>query len=259
MPGGLKPIKPDANGNTGLWNDYISPFPESNILGILQSTDYGNYITDVWDCEQRAYWGISRVRCELQGCPIGAAIGKALDSTYTRAAEMHTLIVYWKHLGDHNYQSIYFDPALKRPINFEPHIIIPFPVLRPGQPGVIRKEFPPFEDNRIISGYLALNKEYTFVNAATVISYLKNIHKCQIPDGPIKKRFSEDRALWAANHVRREFAFNQGGISLPVGEAFGSVPSNDKGAIVIMERPNKAVFLDADKYEPSRTLIRGLS
>jgi hypothetical protein len=253
VPGGLNAIKPDADGTTGL-RGYISPFPDSEIKNILTNADYGQYIPDIWDCEQRAFWGISQVRCKLYGCPIGAAIGKIQEASYSSSSEMHTLIIYWKHLGGNNYQQVYFDPGLNRETTaFIPHIIIPFPVFRPSQPDIIRNEFLPFANNRIDSGYLALNTNYTFVKADTIINRLKNLQdKCKEPDNPpIAYRFSEDRALWASNHVRREFAFDkQGGISLPVGVAFGKVGSKDIGAIVIFNENDPAIFLDADNFQP---------
>lgn len=251
MPSQIKYIQPDADGSTGLWSNFVNPFPESEILKFLRGLDYGKRKEDVWDCEARAFYGIAKARCDLRGCPIGAAIGKAIEGNFVdKQKEFHTLIVFW-----HHNTSVFFDPddTLKRPVQFEPHIVIPFPVFPPNDPDAVRKDVPPFDNfTWIKQGSLALNKKYHLVDINQINECLKNrIPKCPPSQKPIELRVSEDRAFWAFINARRDFALNQS-ISVPIGVAFGKATEGDAtgedhGVVVIWKSCNKPVFWDVDE------------
>lgn len=251
MPSNIEFIKPDADGTTGLWSNFINPFRESEVLRFLKDLNYGNRKENVWDCEARAFYGIAQARCKFRGCPIGAAIGRAIEGNFGgKQQEFHTLIVFW-----HHNTSVFFDPdaTLNRVVRFEPHIVVPFPVFPPNDPDAIRRDIAPFDRFSLIrQGSLALNTEYHTVDVNQVKEVLKNkIPECPRSQGILPLRVSEDRAFWSFINARKHFAEKQS-IAVPIGVSFGRATEGlaageDHGVVVIWKSCSEPVFWDVDE------------
>lgn len=86
-------------------------FPEADILKFLGKLDYGTWVAEIHDCEDRALWGMAAIRNnpEFYGAPVGIAID-----------ESHAVIIYWTDGRTRKY----WDPATKSNVVFHPLKII---------------------------------------------------------------------------------------------------------------------------------------
>jgi hypothetical protein len=252
MPNGLNPTD---SGTTGLAFDYVIPYDRYNddgkgikgvvdFLKTLKWDDPENqYKEDVWDCEDRSLWGVAHARCKFPGCPIGVAIGKAVEGD--DAGEDHAVIIFWYPRGE-GWDCLYFEPDRpSREVTFDPALIIPFPAYTP-QSDSRRIELKPCDDSAkfpfIEIGALPLDRAHDFGDISRIETYLKNsVAKCPEPEGRSakrafrNKRYLEDRVIWAFIHARREFK------NEPVGVTFGTRGGKDHSAIVL--------WLDSDTYK----------
>lgn len=246
MPDGIDAVSQDFIGTTGTWS-YVTPHPKLQVLDFLtKKVSYDTYQEDIWDCEDRAFWGIAKARCQFIGCPMGAAIGKPIEGNFSKDMD-HTLIVFWHYSGN-QYEPIFFDPddSLKREVRFSPRIIIPFPIHRYHDPNAVRKELPPFENfPQIKNGYFALDNNYNITDINKIEAYLRGLIKCPDSPDPLAYRFREDRAFWAFIHAGHEFK------GAPIGVAFGKAQEGkfkgkDHGVIMLWKSCDDFVFWDVD-------------
>jgi hypothetical protein len=258
--------KGTAVGNTGLDIDSSLPWNEGDVIAYLKRLDYGAYIPTIWDCEDRAFWGVAHVRHRFSGCPIGIASGKAKIGG---EEVQHAVIILWcpdEH-GKISESSryIYFDPDKNSEIDktsFTPELIVPFSVNKTK----LKQKIPPLNDAGFekpldgvyfiwdyhhdwsfnineVTQYVIGQEKLKFSEkyksgceefAAGCQGHQEDVHK--VMDKNAAKMFwsKEDRAFWAFAHVRRKFK------GFPVGMAL----SNDDAVLILWEKPSsKWVYL----------------
>jgi hypothetical protein len=259
-----------SSGNTGLDVDQANPWNEGTILEYLNSLDYGEYQPEIWDCEDRAFWGATHVRHRFPGCAIGIASGKVQEGD-------HAVIILWcpdkngKISSSSKY--IYYDPRKRSPIDeasFTAELFVPLPMESGGSeqlvPPLNGAAFnTPLEDVFFIWDY---EHDWESFKIQTVVSYIQEQEKLsfqekyksdckefasgsQVPSQDLHKIVDKnalksywdrrDRALWAFTHARRKFK------GFPTGIALGkSKRSNDDAVIVLWEDPSKWIYLHLD-------------
>jgi len=257
--------KGTAEGNTGIDIDSSLPWNEDDIIAYLKKINYGEYISTIWDCEDRAFWGVAHVRRRFSGCPIGIASGKAKIGG---AEVQHAVIILWcpdEH-GKISESSryIYFDPDKNSPIDeasFTPELIVPFSVDKTRS----KQKIPPLngagfekplEGVYFIWDYhhdwsIDINKVKQYVIEQENLKFSEKyksgceelaaggqgsqeeVHKVMDKIAASSLWSKEDRALWAFAHVRRKFK------GFPIGMAL----SNDDAVLILWENPSKSVYL----------------
>lgn len=255
-------IDKDAIGTTGMWGDRITPEGSFSVIRYLENLPWDPYQFDFWDCEDRAFWGIANARCQFKGIPMGAAIGTAIEGNFPDKSNIgHALIVFWKQVED-TFQPVYFDPAegLRREVQFDPKIIIPFPIYRPNDNKSVRRELPPFENVPYIQeGCFALDNDYSIIDIAPIEAYLTSFTRCIDSPDPLVYRFREDRAFWAFIHACRQFKGSP--IGFAVGKATqGKFQGKDNGVVVLWKDCDTYVFWDVDdnkevSFEPRIVIV----
>ncbi|MHC1631620.1 MAG: hypothetical protein ACXQT4_04925 [Methanotrichaceae archaeon] len=109
------------SGVTIIIDDMQHKFYDVNdIINAMKKIDVGPYVSELFDCEDRAKWVLAQVRSNphnsrFWGAPMGEARG-----TIAGTSEKHALIVLWKNPTTR----IYYDPARKQLVPFHPEEII---------------------------------------------------------------------------------------------------------------------------------------
>lgn len=231
---------------------FINYERKSKIIDYLKEIDYGDYEAEIYDCEDRAFWGIAHVRHMYPGFPIGMAQGKAQPPYYNN--EDHALIILWYRIGRIS-KYTYFDQESLEEIAPSDgifgkdqeflDIVIGFPDDKTGK-GFKPLPFPSLTQ---IKGRKSIGLDFVheFYPKEDLIDYLVNQtyekHCLGIaPDGKLMshgtmdplnfdvywKSNPDDKALWAYAHLKRKF------LGAPVGLALG----NKNSTIFIIYKDN---------------------
>lgn len=245
------------SGSTGLWlgDQVVDPYSKAKILGILNAEmpkPEFKHKPGLWECTDRAYWGVSAVRCQCPGAPVAVAIGVAKERAV--AGQDHAVIYFW-YLDNNNWKPILFDPLYGEIQDFETKVLIPFPIYRPGGGYGLRKDLPPFEGiGPINGGYISPSYDDYFVDnfgKITDIISNKTYISCNMPtnqkeqDVFIQYRTREDRAFWAFTHIRSKFNANAVGFALGTGNVKGKI--QDHAALVLWRDADTYEFWDVEK------------
>ena len=232
---------------TGLNTEGINPNgPKAddvfNFLGGLNYAPLNPPVADIWDCLERALWGIAHTLHRFPGCAIGVAEGEA--KVGPASGKDHAVIIIWeKGLGSFNY----WDPLLPgkklKPDEFGPVVRIEAFPSGVGQ-GDIGKQPAPIDAGmiRIKDGdFVCWKTGYkiyplTMPNNTGVIDFLKvPLYKTYCPDlnshQPEPSNANtywgdRSRALWSYIHVRRVYESCAIGIALGTPEKGKSVAVN---------------------------------
>jgi len=247
---------------TGMWSDYVHAHNPNDVVNYLQSLDYGSHVDNVYDCEDRAFWGIAHARSRFPGQPMAAAIGKAVGGPFD--GQNHAVIAFWAK--DRNiYKNFYFDPEVKVSgsakvkgdlVNFDTKILVPFPMWRKNSKSGKQEELPPFNKGfSYQSGAAVLDRSYTLFNADSHNKMMDFLEKKSygMPKGPSDPDLSslfdthwmkivEDRVLWVFVHARRKFK------GYATGMAFGSMARDnaDYALLVIWNDKGEPLLYDIE-------------
>jgi hypothetical protein len=259
---------------TGM-SDRVHAHNPYEVLACLQECDYEPHKNDVYDCEDRAFWGIAHARRKFPGQPMAAAFGKA------RSGENHAVIVFWSKVGKDKYVHHFFDPEGSRKgktekvagggvnggkliDNFDTKILVPFPMWRPESE--TRKELEQqepgdFEGFTYRSGAAVLDGSYTlfdYNSLKNIVDYLENFG--EQPSSDFWR--IEEKVLWAWVHARREFKGYA--IGMAFGKYLGAKEDEDPNhAFLVFWRKDKPYLYydlktgfpnNPDNFKP-RTLI----
>lgn len=238
-----KPIQifdgPDGLTGTGFGTSGLDTDPSIgkpydinvDLIPYLVKLDYSTYISDCYDCEDRAFWGMSHLRKRFPGCRVGVASGFA-PAGHPCADQEHAVIILW-YEGAGGLEPAYFDPITKGII--QPGLnnlasVIAFPVPVDAEPDTVK---PLVGMHRLDNEALLYDKErLLYPLRDPKIGILDYIEKgiCEKDcdeiahhdkDPSVSKRTFEDlwtdydRSLWSFVHVRRAFR------GCPVGVAIG--------------------------------------
>lgn len=259
MPDDLNPLP--LKSTTGMWSEHVYAHDPSDVLHYLHSLDYGKHVDNLYDCEDRAFWGIAHARSRFPGQPMAVAIGNVVGGPFD--GQNHAVIAFWaKDKG--LYKNFYFDPEGKVSwvpkvkgglVNFDTKILIPYPVYRPNSGSGKQRDLPPFDQFTWKSGAVILDRSYKLFDASSIkkmMDFLRNKRYgiTEIPiDSNLSSLFSslwensiEDRVLWAFAHARREF------IGYAIGMAFGTIVKNrsDYASLVLWDNQGEPILMDIE-------------
>lgn len=223
MPQGTgKQMETTGMGTTGL-DTHESVMMMRNVddvVTFLSGLDYGTYIEEYYDCEDRAFWAMAHARHRYPGFPIGVASGKATTGRF--AGKEHAVVVLWYEGG--GLKTKYWDPDGKTEIDPLSDVmsITSYPI------GYKEDTTPPVNEYKRLNDEVLLFDPtrliYPLKGDKGLLNYLKKMpyddvcaadHK--IYAQKVFDRFwkSYDAALWAFIHVRRAY------VGCPVGVAIG--------------------------------------
>lgn len=205
------------NCTTGLFAQRVNPkIKPTDIIEYLKTLNFGldRQIDDIWDCSERALWGIVHARHKFPGCAIGLAEGK------NSKKENHAVIIIWE--SDLK-KYIYFDPlSPQKNADFGSEVRIiafPFNALESSEPvEIIGKSMSRIKDNNYVSWDAKYNI-YPLTDAKNrngVLDYLSTpLYDKYCVDLPAHPSVNEadfknywkdlDRAFWSYMHVRRQY------------------------------------------------------
>jgi hypothetical protein len=275
-------------GNTGLDEGSIEPYPlgwnpepgNTRVLDYLASLDYGVYNPEIWDCEDRAFWGVAHARHKFPGLAIGVASGKRKRGG---KEEDHAVIILWDTDDDGHISKsskyYFYDPDLirikspKPPIleeetEFTLELIVPFPMSKTHStqsiPPLDREEFKnPIENKHFIWDY----KHNWSFKKNDVFAYLKDSGQkvrerygngCPEFADPQRKPETHktnmtvlrtywqndiDSAAWAFTHARRQF------MGCPIGFAYGrnNITQKNDAALIMWEDPDNFTYFHLEE------------
>ena len=208
----------------------------------LNTLDFGleNQKDDIWDCSERAIWGIAHARHRFPGCAIGMAEGKGQIGSVS--GKDHAVIIIWdKELTRY----IYWDPLYPNttPYKFDPNPvrIVAFPFGADGQVDTA-EPIKSLHMSRIKDkNYVSWDANYWLYPLTTAdhrgvkdylfgVRYDSNCVDINSHSGASVGDIGEywrdrDRAFWAYIHVRRDYP------GCAIGVAFGD-PATDYSTVV---------------------------
>jgi len=231
-------ISSKIRGTTGIDKTVIGHEDDHSINDVINAmTDamkklpQTQYITDYWDCDDRALYAISRARCIYPDMPVGLAIGKAADQSIVKG--LHAVVVVWsKDFSDGKY----YDPQLKDTLDFNSQLIIPFPCH-----GNRKREGIPFAsaltplDN---GGAFIFDDQYDFGKVDVAKQFLTDIKspkECVKTDSKCpywgKYFHRQDRVLywWISSKMKKEL------LGAPIGIAFGKLINKELAVLLLWE------------------------
>jgi hypothetical protein len=186
-------------------------YDAADVNNFLSKIDYGPYIKLLYDCDNRAYWGLAHLRHRFPGIPSG------MISTTNEKGEPHAVIMYYVKGSN---QPICFDPNGPKPVRCkEASSAIAFPLPHLGEAS---NSTPPFTKLKVQNNIgFFYNESYFIYPKQAIIDYLTNRgydQHCQTRPKqedhaiyyPIEFQSgglwtSYDDALWALVHLRRQF------------------------------------------------------
>jgi len=248
---------------TGMRHGHRFVHTGDQVMKVLQEDikwrQLGVHQDNLWDCEDRAFFGAAFLRCRLPGQPTGVALGVAVEPF---AGEKHAVIVFWAEDRDGKFEHFFFDPEAKMGRNavgdlvkFNAEKIVPFPAFLPHEKGATQKLLPPWDNFSYANGALVLDREYTLIDDAkskTIVEYIKNrdYSKCPGPKNPLhvdifKEHYTDstnDRVLWVFAHARQRFKGDA--IGMAIGTALTALGKFDYAAIVLFGEHDDHIFVD---------------
>ena len=84
-----------------------------DLMPHLGRLNYSAYISEYYDCEDRAIWGMAHLRRRFPGCRVGVASGIAPPGHPSFADKPHAVNVLW-YYGNAGFEPLYFDPVAGR-------------------------------------------------------------------------------------------------------------------------------------------------
>lgn len=255
-----------GGGATKMWfadQQILEAHSKGKILEVLDAERANNpnfikHIAGQWECFDRAYLGISVVRCKCPGAPVGVAIGIGKEGGPNVVGKPHAIIYFWTWENNSWTPSLY-DPLYGEVHDFQIKAFVSFPPFRPNSglgEGKILKPFDKLSPND--QGWIMLYDVmggYDIDNFNNIRSDLANrrYNLCAPPNEPNEKRAfdykrsREDRAFWVYNQLRVKYN------RAAVGFALGTKPNeNDKtkkdsAAIVLWKNANECIFWDVEQ------------
>lgn len=260
-PSGITSVR---KGTTGLDINLAIPYLKDQLLDHLEKLDFGIYVKNYYDCEDRAFWGMAHLRRYFPGCPVGVAVGEA--DYLTSADKGHAIIVLWHEVnegGKFVYKPVYWDPLKTRgevtTSQFHIKSVLAFPIgigLRAVEPLTsynksLDKHMLIFDTERLI--YDTRTGDH---DKPGILEYLeRKLYK----GGPFKcveidkgahgtsnivayrdKWKNDDRALWAFVHVRRAYP----GCSVGVAIGQPKVSGGSTAVLAIWPKGGKPSYWD---------------
>jgi hypothetical protein len=209
------------------------------VVSYLSTLNFGldNQVNDIWDCIDRAIWGIVHARHKFPGCAIGMAEGKG--QTGSVSGKPHAVILIWDNVPSN---PRYWDPLFQttKPYKFDPsRRIIAFPFGADGKSDTI-EPIKSLHMSRIKDkNYVSWDSNYRLYPLTTdaddgVLDYLeKSNYEFSCVDGHPAANQNDfgdywhdmDQAFWAYIHVRRAYP------GCAIGVAYGD-PKDDFSTVV---------------------------
>lgn len=240
-------------GTTGLADEGKIGQSIGEVETYLSEINFGPDIKELYDCEDRAFWGMAHIRRHYRGFPVGVISG-------VMSGKKHAIIVTCHKVGDRWIQN-YYDPgvgkgngrSIKLPPNRttpcdndKPKSIISFPIADKNKP-----QEPPFDRVERLNGLLIYDKKWLIYRSSDIFDYLehKGWEECSenhtifnLADG-WDYFVDYDRPLEIYAHVRRAFP------GAPIGVAIGKHINGISDSVNILwhhenDRPseNKIVY-----------------
>jgi hypothetical protein len=253
-----------GGGATKMWfadQQILEAHSKGKILGVLKAEresnpNFSKHIPGQWECFDRAYWGISVVRCKCPGAPVGVAIGIGKEGSPSVVGQPHAIIYFWTWENNDWTASLY-DPLIGEVHDFQTKAFVSFPPFRPNWGFGIGKILKPFDTLQSIDqGWIMLYDVmggYNIDNFDNIKSDLanKSYSLCTPPNDEAekaifdKKRNREDRVFWVYNQLRNKYN------RAAVGFALGTKPNEtdkkkDSAAIVLWKSATQCIFWDVE-------------
>ncbi|VVB66972.1 Uncharacterised protein [uncultured archaeon] len=247
---GLPTIGAGATGlNTGI---IMHPYPIEIVEDELKKLNYGKYIKEFYDCEDRAFWGVMHLRHKFPGVPVGVVSGQAVEGPVSEMADRsHAVILLWyRERGELKY--VFWDPLPEHQgeIKFDPSIFITFPIGKPEIPMVnpVPTDYYRINNNTVVFDQRRMVYELRTEDKKGLLDYLergdhdtacKESHEIfNQPDFPENWR-DYDKASWPFVHVRRAYP------GCPVGVAIGNpVTGKSYSSVILWDKDSKLHYWD---------------
>lgn len=249
---GLGSFRPEEVATTGMNTDVteMREYEANSVLDYMKSLTYGKYILEYYDCEDRAFWGMSHALLKFPGTPIGVASGYAVEGSVAELPDTrHAVIIVW-YTKDSKLEYAFWDPMpqLQRLVEFKDvKSIIAAP---------IGNNSPPFQFNINLlpdKRFIVFDEKRQIYPESEIRDFLTGAEKVQVGevfyyDYPCHENHDVERVktfennwttyelvLWAFAHLRRSLP------GVPAGVAIGD-PVRNEGAsrhtIVFWHREN---------------------
>jgi len=260
----------NVSGTMKLVPTWISHSP-GDVMQFIeeQSTRYGKYIPEIWDCEDWAYLAAADVRRKFSGQPVGILLGKGKFGPNIEGND-HAINILWFAKRDADGKEVwyprYYDATWKREITdmaggdppFDTEIVIPCPI-GGSDNSKDYKELPPYENNPpfLKTATFALDRtDYDFSTINDVKRMLtewNNISYGTASQVDSRLFTQTDQAFYYFAHIRRWHANIRSPSpkgTLPVGLVVGKIVSsgNDYAALILWNSENKDDYIYWDIY-----------
>jgi hypothetical protein len=255
-------LGPTDHGATKMWfgEQTMEPHSKGKIRGILdkerENDIFRRHQAGRWECFDRAYWGVSIVRCQLPGTPVGVAFGTAKEGGPSVMNQPHAIMYFW-HMMNGKWTPVLYDPLYGEIQAFEPRAFISFPIHRPnfgyGQPKVPT----PFDtmddaDEGVIMMYNNFesdDKGYDLSNFNNIKNDLANkrYKLCTPPADYEKKRTREDRAFWVFNQMRSKYNRAAIGFAWGVNKKEADSKKKDSAVLVLWKNESEYMLWDVEQ------------
>lgn len=264
----LKGLGSVGGGATPMWfaeQQILKAYSKGKILGVLNTERESNpnfirHSSGNWECFDRAYWGVSIVRCKCPGAPVGISIGIGKEGSASVVGQPHAIIYFWTWEND-KWTPTLFDPLIGEVHDFQNKAFVSFPIFRPNasKAGIgTAKILQPFESfTRVDKGWIMLYDimgGYDIDNFSNIKSELANkvYSLCSPPSDPEektafeRKRTREDRAFWIYNQIRNKYNRSAVAFACGINASETDAKKKDCAAIVLWENAGKCIFWDIE-------------
>lgn len=259
---------------TSIWyaeSDILKSYTEGKIMDALnteRSTNpkFSKDIPGFWECTDRAYWGVSVVRCKCPGTPMGVAIGTGKVGKVV--GQPHAVIYFWT--WDFNNNSWTQTPSIYDPLygpihDFDPKAFVSFPPYRPnfkfngikiGEAKLMSPfdTFTPIDKGWIMPSYDQKYYVDYFEDIKSKLTDKNNkIYTSCLPpnvqsemDVFKRRRTREDRAFWTYNQIRD--TYNRSAVAFALGTKPNETDDKkDSAAIVLWKSAKECIFWDVEQ------------
>ena len=222
--------------------DSMETYDVNTVIRYLDGLDFTNYISEYYDCEDRAFWGVAHARYRFPGLPIGVASGRT-SQNHPMPGVDHAVIIMWQSVGEDKNKNAILKPVLYDPLPIPDRLVDNFATIMSVIGFPVGDKTPPIEGRKLVplnNTAIVFDEKRIIYPLHTkdgkgILDYLQNktynkecvdkeFHTHAVGETTFKDLWmGYDEVLWAFAHVRRAYPGCPAGVAIGDKNKYGLV------------------------------------